>query len=236
MAHLDFSKQHAFIIVGAKDQSLSQLTDLLSHEGLPTRGHPDFLLHEAISFGVDDARDVQFFVSEKSTGGKKIVIIASTFFHGHAQNTLLKTIEEPTVDACIFFITDSSIRLLPTVRSRAVVHTLDTTQPFIEEAKMLLSKTKPERLVWITSFIELYHDEENQNHVREAVHALLSTCIQTYHQICTNKNAKPLTEEDARIFEQLTDIHTFILDNGSPVKMLTEAFLLLLPPYSETKK
>ena len=84
MAHLDLTQQHAFIVTGAKDEALALVNAALAEHQLPTQSHPDFFMHNHVSFGVDDAREVSKFLSEKSTDNKKVVVITSTFLiHMH---------------------------------------------------------------------------------------------------------------------------------------------------------
>ena len=49
-----------------------------------------------------------------------------------AQNALLKTLEEPPVYVKIILSTDRADKLLPTIRSRSHIHTLDHSEDFFE--------------------------------------------------------------------------------------------------------
>lgn len=235
MAHLDLTQQHAFIVTGAKDEALTLVNAALAEHQLPTQSHPDFFMHNHVSFGVDDAREVSKFLSEKSTDNKKVVVIASTFFNSHAQNALLKTIEDPLVEMRIFFIVDSTLRILPTVLSRTVTHTVSQGEPFLTEAQELLGLTKPERLARISLFLDMYDDEENHNRMREAAHALFSTLIRVLHKEYTKVGTYPMSHDQLNTLEKISYCTESILDNGSGVKMLCEAILLLIPEVSETK-
>ena len=76
------------------------------------------------SFLVGDAREIKSLAVEK-TDKEKLFIISFTHINSEAQNTLLKIIEEPRPQTTFFFIFPQSKKLLPTIRSRMEIISLN---------------------------------------------------------------------------------------------------------------
>ena len=76
------------------------------------------------SFKIDDARAIKSLSVEK-TNKESLFIISFTHINDEAQNTLLKLIEEPRSQTTLFFIFPQSKKLLPTIRSRMEIISLN---------------------------------------------------------------------------------------------------------------
>lgn len=76
------------------------------------------------SFKINDARNIKSLSVEK-TDRESIFIISFTHINNEAQNTLLKTIEEPRPKTTFFFIFPNSKSLLPTILSRMEIIVLN---------------------------------------------------------------------------------------------------------------
>lgn len=96
-----------------------------------SNNHPDikWVTHEKISIGVDDIRvqinndiDIKPYSSEY----KIYIIDEADKMTEHAQNAILKTIEEPPEYAIILLLTNNINNLLPTILSRCVTLNLKT--------------------------------------------------------------------------------------------------------------
>src|SRR3989338_8086840 len=110
---------HAYFLEGERKQMIAEILGLLEALRIPTRGNPDFHLHELDQFLLEHAhllREKQQFHSVG--GGRKIFLVAFNTILHEAQNALLKTLEEPTEGTHFFFTARSQEVLLPTVRSR----------------------------------------------------------------------------------------------------------------------
>ncbi len=76
------------------------------------------------SFLIDDARMIKSLGVEK-TDKESLFIISFTHINNEAQNTFLKLIEEPRPQTTFFFIFPNAKRLLPTIRSRMEIISLN---------------------------------------------------------------------------------------------------------------
>ncbi|WP_263398674.1 DNA polymerase III subunit delta' [Pseudomonas profundi] len=100
--------------------------------------HPDSLLiapeEEGKAIRVDAIRQLGDFIAQTAQqGGRKVVILhPAEAMNLNAANALLKSLEEPNRDTFLLLVSDQPSRLLPTIRSRCRVQTLNT--PVLTEA------------------------------------------------------------------------------------------------------
>ncbi len=119
------------IVSLSKDSQTENAVQLLKKLGIPNP-HPDLLWiepEEGKNLGVKDAKKIREFLSFKphSASGKAIVVIGADTFSLDAQNSLLKTLEEPPSTASILLTAASEENLLETIRSRVEI-TRDPSQ------------------------------------------------------------------------------------------------------------
>lgn len=98
---------------------ISEVDKLLTALDL-TRFHPDVLWVEGDRLGVEQAKQVRehFLLKPHSAKGKVVVVVGADNFTSDAQNSLLKTLEEPPGEAQLILTASSEGALLPTVISR----------------------------------------------------------------------------------------------------------------------
>lgn len=124
------SKAHALALIGASGSGKGTLARVLASCYLG-KTHVDTLQHEPYykeisgaggSIGIDAVRELQKFVSLKTTGTGAIRRVAliedAQAMTTEAQNALLKLLEEPPADTAILMTADHQQHLLPTVNSR----------------------------------------------------------------------------------------------------------------------
>lgn len=84
--------------------------------------HPDlhFIYPDGNMLKVDQVRDVLSTVYESAYEGTSKIYVFEDFHlaNEHAQNALLKTLEEPPKNVTFFLLCENSLKLLPTIRSR----------------------------------------------------------------------------------------------------------------------
>ena len=104
---------HAYLVLGDPVSAEKELCI--------ERGSPDFFPFREALFGIEEARALVEMANRRSFTGKKIFFITPERITLEAQNALLKTFEEPTLDTQFFLcVSDESI-ILPTLRSRMQV-------------------------------------------------------------------------------------------------------------------
>jgi DNA polymerase-3 subunit delta' len=135
---------HAFLFSGIQGVGKKQLANTLAHallcetpdlEGyscgqcrychlIKAQSHPDFLKISPEESGqvikIDQIREVIQFVNETALqGGYRVIIIdPANAMNLNAANALLKSLEEPTPNCLFILISNQSMRLLPTIKSR----------------------------------------------------------------------------------------------------------------------
>src|SRR5277367_6714971 len=109
--------------------------------------HPDVLVippdPPQMMIKVDQVRRViETIYYRPGEGREKVYIFTDSAFMKEAANSLLKVLEEPPEFATIFLLTDNPGELLPTLRSRSMVVTLEALSA--EEIESDLEKRRPE--------------------------------------------------------------------------------------------
>src|SRR6201997_5033988 len=109
--------------------------------------HPDVLIippdPPQMMIKVDQVRRViETIYYRPAEGRERIYIFTDSAFMKEAANSLLKVLEEPPEFATIFLLTENAGELLPTIRSRSMVFTLNALSA--EEIDGYLAKHRPE--------------------------------------------------------------------------------------------
>ena len=97
------------------------------------QSHPDWHIYgadDAKSIGVDTIRQLsaQLMNSPQLGRGKVAIILQAERMTEAAENALLKTLEEPPGNSLLLLLTDSAMKLLPTIVSRCQVWTLQAEE------------------------------------------------------------------------------------------------------------
>lgn len=118
----DFSGHHAYCIEGVgRDGAEEFVGELRGIFGIE-KNNPDLIFLSVQKFGIDEARDFRALAANRAIGGgKKIFVLASDSITNEAQNALLKTFEEPSLETTIFLLVKTADMLLPTLRSRVEI-------------------------------------------------------------------------------------------------------------------
>lgn len=88
------------------------------------QNHPDLLyLNDSETLGVEAAKKIRQFLSLKpfQAKGRVVVLESAHNLTMDAQNSLLKTLEEPPTNSTIILGADSDTKILPTVLSRCQI-------------------------------------------------------------------------------------------------------------------
>jgi len=109
--------------------------------------HPDVLIippdPPQLMIKVDQVRRViETIYFRPAQAKERVYIFSDSAFMKEAANSLLKVLEEPPEFATIFLLTENAGELLPTVRSRSMVVTLNALG--LEEIETYLAKHRPD--------------------------------------------------------------------------------------------
>jgi hypothetical protein len=165
---IDFSA-HAYLV--RTNAGLLPVVDLLSARGISTRGNPDCMVRECDELLVEDARAIALFASYKPVGDRKYVIVHAGSMNVHAQNALLKIVEEGSGHSVFFFILAPGVSVLPTLESRCVMirqQTVDSNQQ--TAGSDFLSMSPNERL----ALAEKFGKDQDRMNARALVRSLLT--------------------------------------------------------------
>lgn len=212
---------HAYFIVGKYDEVSQKLNSFFENDlGIRIAGNPDYWQVNFKTLTIDEARDLALSAGRKSfekhleaeLPSRKIFVIQTDFITEEAQNSLLKTFEEPTPGTHFFIISPQDI-LLPTLRSRVqVISNFSKLQPM---SRTVLDMKIAERLVMVKEITEGINDEEKTK--QDAV-ALLN-------QIETELYKKGV-EKSAQSLKVCEETRMSLYDRGAPIKIILENLML----------
>ena len=202
-------------LVAGTAAAIPHILDVLKASGVSTEGNPDIYTREYRTFGVDDAIELRNRSNRRPiAGSQRFFIVATPGMTGEAQNALLKTLEEPPADAAFFIIVPAPEMLLPTLRSRAQILTLESVGAEDSiDTKAFLAAASQERLDMLKPLLE--KDDDDKRDIGKIV-AFLSA----------------LEQRLAKKPEGLHAIYRarkYIGDKGALVKPLLEQVALLVP-------
>ncbi len=121
---------HAYILQGRKDDDLTAFARELASAITPYGEDIHTICADGLSVKDKAVEELLArLLSRPLVGERTIAIIqdADTMTH-HAQNRLLKTLEEPPGGSILFLLSNNAEHLLPTIRSRCVLVRLDDAQ------------------------------------------------------------------------------------------------------------
>jgi DNA polymerase III gamma/tau subunit len=201
-------------------ETLQRLEEFLKKEGIEISGNSDAYVRVYRSFGIDEARELRERAALRPAEGKhRIFMIATPSMTQEAQNALLKTLEEPPADALFFFIVASAQTLLPTLRSRFQILSLDADKKHIDplDVKAFLAASTAKRLDLLKPLLEKGDDDKRD---MGAILSLLSSL---------EKEVAKTKQPDPRGLHAIYRARKYITDKGALVKPLLEQVALLAP-------
>ncbi|MFZ2522614.1 MAG: hypothetical protein WAX44_03845 [Minisyncoccia bacterium] len=217
------SLHHAYFFVGDRSLIETELLNFFENElKIKTKGNPDFKNLKFENLSIDDARGISRASERKSFDkGKMIFLLSFESISHEAQNSLLKTFEEPTGDTHFFLISEYD-SLLPTLKSR--LQTIKCDLPAQAErvkvwgeevSRGTLDMSLRERLVRVKEIVDSISDEEGTK--QDAFDFLNEIEAEIYQ-----KGLQKFSKE----FEICRKTRESLLDRGAPVKMILENLVL----------
>lgn len=224
---------HAHIIEGVYESVAPLLVSALEkHLGIETTGNPDLSVMFYESFGVEEARELKGAQARAPFGERNIFIIGVESFTQEAQNTLLKTFEEPTVGTHFFIIIPRAEMLLPTLLSRVLV--VSGKSGTEDEAKVLAEKFVDASLEYRFVIAKKMADKKDRETAdRELFRRMLDHIerIMYSRTACESADSRlgRRTVSTSNIFREIFQAKTYLADRGSSPKMLLEHIAIILP-------
>lgn len=122
---LNKNLSHAYLIVGEPDSITQELKNFFTQkfgEDFVSLANPDFSLKKDSLWSIAESRELKNFNSRRPVKySAKISVIIPETITLEAQNSLLKTLEEPALDTHFFIITKRLDEYLPTIISRCEI-------------------------------------------------------------------------------------------------------------------
>lgn len=212
---------HAYALI-AQTSIVNELKDYLEKEySIELNGNPDIFCKTYEVFTIDDAREIVTFHSivPIKEGKRKIIIIAFDAITLEAQNSLLKTLEEPADYANFFIITQKLSTLLNTIRSRVNIISFDRVreEAIQDMAKKFMKMQISERMIFVKNMVdEIAKEKKNKKYVSDFVDAILYELRESG------------IKENSRKIENSDIVAKYIQDRSPSVKMLMEYLALVL--------
>jgi hypothetical protein len=197
---------------------LERIFTLLKKDGIEPRGNPDVYVREYRSFGVEESRELSEKASSRAvSSARRVFVICTPSMTGEAQNALLKTFEEPSGDALFFLVVPSPYMLLPTLRSRAQVLSVDAQERSSPIDPGVFLKAKPEKRVEMLKPL-LEKDDDDKRDLAASV-----TFLAALEEELSND-----AQKNAEGLEAIYRARKYIGDKGSLTKALLEQVALLI--------
>ena len=212
---------HAYCLEGDRISIKNTLFELLEKKlGFKVKANPDFWISEFDTFGIDEGRKITEFQNRKAVSGdRKIIFIGANTITREAQNSLLKTFEEPTPGTHFFLVVPSSEILLPTLKSRLVIQKIDNAGG-IESGEKFLKASKKERLD-IAKEMSLNKDKAGTIRLLNQLEKIVRGKV----------DIKKISPEEIILFETINKFRGYLNDRAPNIKMILEHLALITPKY-----
>lgn len=221
---------HAYLIEGERASALPELKKFLFDAKLTKESSPDYHLFEFDVFLIEHAHDITSEQSMRGVeGNKKIFILAFNTMTSEAQNALLKTIEEPTEDTHFFFITRTKETLIPTLRSRMQIVSIESeyNKKELKAGEEFLKASLPERFALIEPLTKAKKDDKSEAK-EEARIFLVSLEKALYVHLSRAALDRPHLEV-VRAVEDVIAASKYLSDRAPSLKLLLEHLALSVP-------
>ncbi|MCR4325853.1 MAG: hypothetical protein NUV59_03550 [Patescibacteria group bacterium] len=219
---------NAHLIAGGPEH-VETVLEMLKNDGISVRGNPDIYVRTYRHFGIDEAREMRERAAARPLGPRRYFILVCPSMTSEAQNALLKTIEEPPVEAAFYIITPAPQTLLPTLRSRMQIadasdYTTEASGSGID-AREFLAAAPPKRLDMLKPLLQKGEDERRDS---GAIVSFLSEL-----EVALSGDFRKKMREDMPAMKQgieaLYRARAYAMDKGALVKPLLEQVALLCP-------
>lgn len=147
------NNHHANLVVGTPSDAERLVRSYFEAGAVEAVNNPDFVVIRVETFGIDEARELKRLSSRKAIGGHKFFLILSDRITLEAQNTLLKTFEDPSPHTSFFLVAREKHSIIPTLLSRMNT-ILVQSEGSVGRGEDFLSLTIRKRLTFASSFAE----------------------------------------------------------------------------------
>lgn len=239
---------HAYLIEGKKEEIILDIFIFMKDIGVEIKANPDFNQINLDSFKINDARILKSQSIEKGISAhKKVFIISINNFLIEAQNSLLKTFEEPIENTIFFLIVPDVSIILPTLLSRFyIIKSKDNLKDEILQAQKFIGMSLNERIFFIKEFIGQLKNEEDQdfdsslqniNMIGDSVRSRTIKFLNALEKILHQKLIERTLSIDKGLFlktdyfYQIFKAREFLFQPSSSIKSIFESVAIVIPIY-----
>jgi len=191
---------------------------------------------EGKSIGIDKIRELKEWLSLKPSKGtrKTAVIFEASEMTVEAQNSLLKTLEEPPLGTIIILTAPNKQSLLPTIVSRCFTKELKTSgtkkEGWLKEDGQSLASIRYVLSLNISDKLDLIEDNTKKIANREEILPLIDGWIgQIREDIIKDVSSKNgHLKNKINIIDQLIGTKGIISETNASIRLLIESLLLKL--------
>lgn len=228
------------MIEGAESEVAPEIIEFVKSLGVSTVGNPDFIHLQFDSFKIEDARNLKAYAIQKNfSPSKRIFIVSANNFLIEAQNSLLKTFEEPVENTHFFLIVPDVNALLKTLVSRFyLISARSFLAEEIKNAEKFISLPLKSRIDFIKELLTEPEEGEDDlgvelpsrsstpkiNSARSKALKFLNALESVIHSKLVSK-----TVFDTQLFQHLFKVRKFLRMPGSSTKSLMESIALVIP-------
>ena len=239
---------HAYLIEGARDKIVPEITKFLESIDVKIIGNPDFVNISIDNFKIDEAFELRSMSMDKSfSSNQKIFIICVNSFSLDAQNVLLKMFEEPIENTHFFLVVPDINILLKTLISRFYfISDKSELKEELKEAEKFIAMPLKSRIDFIKELLVESEDEDEEGNEivvldsnRSKALKFLNALETILHEKNFPKNSSgftPPTEwthtvqnSSESFFLHFFKVREFLRMPGSSTKSLMESVALIIP-------
>jgi DNA polymerase III delta prime subunit len=228
--HIDKDNlHHAYLIEGDREEVVAEVISIMESLGIEVSGNSDFVRVSADSFKVDDARNLKSFAGERaSSAGKKIFLISANNFLLEAQNTLLKTFEEPIENTHFFLTVPDTSALLGTFLSRFYLIKTKEEVGFAK-AEEFIKMPLARRIDFIKELLQESEDEDEEGNEIIVLNSARAKALKFLNAVESVMHPKVI--EHPEVLQHIFKVRKFLRMPGSSAKSLMESVALVVPKF-----
>jgi len=225
---LSSSLHHAYILTGESSLLVPKIKEYLNERfgsNYAVSNNPDFWLADLPTWGVEESRTLKEVAGRRAVNfPAKVFIISAHLITLEAQNSLLKTLEEPAPDTHFFIVAKQIGLFLPTVLSRCQLLDLSSFTrsdliKSVERIQTFLKADISERLKIVKDILKEQEDDQSSGV------NFLNDLTSSYWQ----KIQSDLLPEKLKGAEALRDASGLAEQRGSSLRLLLEYVAGVVP-------
>ena len=222
---------HATIITGNRSVNLESVKSFLVGQNISVQANADLSTFNDEQLTIDTAREIVASVSSKKVSNARFCILSFDRMTTEAQNTLLKTFEEPQEGTYFFILVPNIDTLLPTIRSRCqiIIGESSSGESRLSAQEFLKQKTS-ERFAYIESWTKSKKDEDNVSkseviHFMDELEKVLWERLKTSSSLATPKAIEGIEE----LFADLRKMREYANIRGASHRVLLDYLAVVTP-------